>query len=187
MNFGERSKCTSSLDSWYLASITLWLMFSLCSVMFGPCLQTVKRWRTLNTAVISGGETSLQWDQINGSLKECSDTFVHQIRIRWLCHQADFIEWSNMLCWQCPLVYFLSCPAYLLECVNGAGTDYRGTKSKTKTGKICQKWAAKYPHRPKYVFMHLHVKLHITSYPFLSFDQCFLHVSAAASRRRNIL
>ncbi|XP_049913613.1 plasminogen [Epinephelus moara] len=37
---------------------------------------------------------------------------------------------------------------YLLECVNGVGTDYRGTKSKTKTGKICQRWEAKYPHRP---------------------------------------
>ncbi|KAL7388719.1 hypothetical protein ABVT39_019576 [Epinephelus coioides] len=37
---------------------------------------------------------------------------------------------------------------YLLECVNGIGTDYRGTKSKTKTGKICQRWEANYPHRP---------------------------------------
>ncbi|KAM3603515.1 uncharacterized protein V6R79_023870 [Siganus canaliculatus] len=39
---------------------------------------------------------------------------------------------------------------YLLECINGIGTDYRGTKSKTKTGKACQRWAAKYPHRPNY-------------------------------------
>ncbi|KAK9531254.1 hypothetical protein VZT92_010689 [Zoarces viviparus] len=39
---------------------------------------------------------------------------------------------------------------YLLECVNGLGTDYRGTKSKTKTKKACQRWAAKYPHRPNF-------------------------------------
>ncbi|KAJ4921642.1 hypothetical protein JOQ06_027723 [Pogonophryne albipinna] len=39
---------------------------------------------------------------------------------------------------------------YLLECVNGIGTDYRGTKSKSKTGKICQRWNAKYPHRPNF-------------------------------------
>ncbi|KAM9798575.1 plasminogen [Neosynchiropus ocellatus] len=37
---------------------------------------------------------------------------------------------------------------YLLECVSGIGTDYRGTKSKTKTGKTCQRWEAKEPHRP---------------------------------------
>uniref|UniRef100_A0A4W6D7I7 Plasminogen n=1 Tax=Lates calcarifer TaxID=8187 RepID=A0A4W6D7I7_LATCA len=37
---------------------------------------------------------------------------------------------------------------YLLECVNGTGTSYRGTKSKTKSGKTCQRWDAKYPHRP---------------------------------------
>uniref|UniRef100_A0A8C2WPB7 Plasminogen n=1 Tax=Cyclopterus lumpus TaxID=8103 RepID=A0A8C2WPB7_CYCLU len=39
---------------------------------------------------------------------------------------------------------------YLLECVNGLGTDYRGTKTKTKTGKTCQRWAARYPHRPNF-------------------------------------
>ncbi|XP_008311742.1 plasminogen [Cynoglossus semilaevis] len=37
---------------------------------------------------------------------------------------------------------------YLLECVNGIGTDYRGTKSKTKSGTICQRWDAKEPHKP---------------------------------------
>ncbi|XP_047194110.1 plasminogen [Hippoglossus stenolepis] len=37
---------------------------------------------------------------------------------------------------------------YLLECVNGLGTDYRGTKSRSKTGKTCQRWKAKFPHVP---------------------------------------
>uniref|UniRef100_A0A672YFE5 Plasminogen n=1 Tax=Sphaeramia orbicularis TaxID=375764 RepID=A0A672YFE5_9TELE len=37
---------------------------------------------------------------------------------------------------------------YLLECVNGIGRDYRGTKTRTKTGKTCQKWASSFPHRP---------------------------------------
>ncbi|NP_001098315.1 plasminogen isoform X1 [Oryzias latipes] len=37
---------------------------------------------------------------------------------------------------------------YLLECVNGLGTDYRGTKAKTKSGKVCQRWEARFPHRP---------------------------------------
>ncbi|XP_069028459.1 plasminogen [Embiotoca jacksoni] len=37
---------------------------------------------------------------------------------------------------------------YLLECVNGIGTDYRGTKTKTKSAKLCQRWEAKFPHRP---------------------------------------
>ncbi|XP_034018016.1 plasminogen isoform X2 [Thalassophryne amazonica] len=37
---------------------------------------------------------------------------------------------------------------YLLECVNGIGMDYRGTKSKTKSEKTCQRWAAITPHIP---------------------------------------
>ncbi|KAM7395988.1 hypothetical protein PAMA_007324 [Pampus argenteus] len=39
---------------------------------------------------------------------------------------------------------------YLLECVNGTGTDYRGTKAKTKSKKTCQSWSAKTPHNPHY-------------------------------------
>uniref|UniRef100_A0A4W6D827 Plasminogen n=1 Tax=Lates calcarifer TaxID=8187 RepID=A0A4W6D827_LATCA len=45
-------------------------------------------------------------------------------------------------------VAFYEKKEYLLECVNGTGTSYRGTKSKTKSGKTCQRWDAKYPHRP---------------------------------------
>ena len=62
----------------------------------------------------------------------------------------------------------LSCLEYLLECVNGIGTDYRGTKAKTKSGKTCQEWEAKYPHRPKYVFTHCQFISYITSYLFIS-------------------
>lgn len=54
-------------------------------------------------------------------------------------------------------------PVYLLECVNGIGTDYRGTKSRTKTGKICQRWTASYPHNPKCVLPHIK-NLHFTFY-----------------------
>lgn len=39
---------------------------------------------------------------------------------------------------------------YLLECGNGLGTDYRGTNSRTKTGKMCQRWDATFPHRPNF-------------------------------------
>ncbi|XP_049913459.1 apolipoprotein(a)-like isoform X27 [Epinephelus moara] len=41
-------------------------------------------------------------------------------------------------------------PVYILECTFGTGKQYRGTKSKTKTGKTCQSWAARYPHTPNF-------------------------------------
>lgn len=52
---------------------------------------------------------------------------------------------------------------YLLECVNGIGMDYRGTKSKTKSGKACQRWEGTFPHVPKYIsqfdfFIHNAIK-----------------------------
>uniref|UniRef100_A0A3B4F895 Plasminogen n=1 Tax=Pundamilia nyererei TaxID=303518 RepID=A0A3B4F895_9CICH len=40
---------------------------------------------------------------------------------------------------------------YLLECANGIGTDYRGTKSRTKSELVCQRWDASYPHRPNFM------------------------------------
>ncbi|XP_051500734.1 apolipoprotein(a)-like isoform X2 [Myxocyprinus asiaticus] len=42
---------------------------------------------------------------------------------------------------------------YLLECVNGIGTDYRGTKATTKSGRTCQRWKGNYPHLPKITAM----------------------------------
>lgn len=54
------------------------------------------------------------------------------------------------------IIFSLLCPVYLVECVNGIGTDYRGTKSKTRSGKTCQRWAAKTPHRPKYCVFFLY-------------------------------
>ncbi|XP_078023202.1 apolipoprotein(a)-like isoform X7 [Epinephelus lanceolatus] len=41
-------------------------------------------------------------------------------------------------------------PVNILECTFGTGKQYRGTKSKTKTGKTCQSWAARYPHTPNF-------------------------------------
>ncbi|KAM5228809.1 plasminogen [Ctenodactylus gundi] len=39
---------------------------------------------------------------------------------------------------------------YLLECKTGNGKNYRGTMSKTKSGLVCQKWSATFPHKPKF-------------------------------------
>ncbi|XP_060771595.1 plasminogen [Neoarius graeffei] len=39
---------------------------------------------------------------------------------------------------------------YLLECVTGIGTTYRGTKSRTKSGTLCQRWESTFPHKPNY-------------------------------------
>uniref|UniRef100_A0A8C5A514 Plasminogen n=1 Tax=Gadus morhua TaxID=8049 RepID=A0A8C5A514_GADMO len=40
--------------------------------------------------------------------------------------------------------------AYLLECANGLGTDYRGTKARTTTGRTCQRWSGTVPHVPNF-------------------------------------
>ncbi|XP_066553558.1 plasminogen [Amia ocellicauda] len=37
---------------------------------------------------------------------------------------------------------------YLRECKTGNGVDYRGTLSKSQSGKTCQRWTASFPHKP---------------------------------------
>ncbi|XP_076026631.1 plasminogen [Genypterus blacodes] len=81
------------------------------------------------------------------------------IEIAFTCRAFMYIE-KDQECWTAPKnsktesVMRRSSTAlyenkgYLLECVNGVGTDYRGTKARTKTGKVCQRWDASYPHRP---------------------------------------
>ncbi|CAL8316864.1 unnamed protein product [Boreogadus saida] len=46
---------------------------------------------------------------------------------------------------------------YLLECANGLGTDYRGTKARTKTGRTCQRWSGTVPHVPNLTEKNLEV------------------------------
>lgn len=71
------------------------------------------------------------------------------------------------------LIFFVSsCVEYLLECGNGLGTDYRGTNSRTKTGKMCQRWDATFPHRPKYVFTCYPILLHIISFCVFTYITC---------------
>ncbi|KAE8602189.1 hypothetical protein XENTR_v10013903 [Xenopus tropicalis] len=39
---------------------------------------------------------------------------------------------------------------YLKECITGKGKDYRGTESKTHSGKTCQNWTGSFPHVPNF-------------------------------------
>ncbi|XP_014833442.1 PREDICTED: plasminogen-like isoform X3 [Poecilia mexicana] len=43
---------------------------------------------------------------------------------------------------------------YLLECVNEKGADYRGTVNWTKSGKLCQRWDAMFPHKAMFTQEH---------------------------------
>lgn len=92
---------------------------------------------------------------------------------------------NTMLIVSVDCLFFKFCLGYLMECVNGLGTDYRGTKSQTKTKKTCQRWAGRYPHKPKYAFI-IRSLCTITMSPFISFTAHFFNVSAAASHRKNI-
>lgn len=82
--------------------------------------------------------------------------------------------WSDVAAIICSTVlWFLVFLVYLLECVSGIGSDYRGTKSKTKTGKTCQSWESKFPHRPKYVHTFLCC---VTWYALCVYVMLFVHV-----------
>ncbi|XP_041062728.1 plasminogen-like [Carcharodon carcharias] len=40
--------------------------------------------------------------------------------------------------------------AFLLQCKSGNGVSYRGTATKTASGRTCQRWASNTPHKPNY-------------------------------------
>ncbi|CAL1586589.1 unnamed protein product [Knipowitschia caucasica] len=63
------------------------------------------------------------------------------------CWTAESNSKTEMVLRRTSTVYYEK-KVYLLECVNGLGTDYRGTKTTTKSGKTCQRWRTKSPHVP---------------------------------------
>ncbi|XP_060947279.1 plasminogen [Limanda limanda] len=77
----------------------------------------------------------------------------------FICKSFMFVE-KDQECWTAkensksetilrrPSAALFEKQEYLLECVNGLGTDYRGTKSRSKSGKTCQRWEGKFPHVP---------------------------------------
>ncbi|XP_078086246.1 plasminogen-like [Mustelus asterias] len=49
-----------------------------------------------------------------------------------------------------PNVVLYEKQAFILECKSGNGASYRGTATKTASGRTCQKWASDTPHKPNY-------------------------------------
>ncbi|XP_048456971.1 plasminogen isoform X1 [Rhincodon typus] len=49
-----------------------------------------------------------------------------------------------------PNVILYEKQAFLLECKSGNGAKYRGTATKTISGRTCQRWDSNTPHKPKY-------------------------------------
>ncbi len=47
-------------------------------------------------------------------------------------------------------LFFFSLPDYVRECIVGTGQSYRGRRSVTVTGILCQAWASPIPHEHKY-------------------------------------
>ncbi|XP_069788161.1 plasminogen [Narcine bancroftii] len=49
-----------------------------------------------------------------------------------------------------PNSIFYEKAVFLMECKSGNGATYRGTETKTLSGRICQDWNSTQPHKPKY-------------------------------------